>query len=165
MIPDFDLSYLVWAVTILAAIMVVHSREIFHSALFLALMFIGVAGVFLILDAEFLAVIQILIYAGAVIVVVLFAIMLTKRERGADVLGVDLNLFKAISALGFGAVFIGIFLAAKLVFKEQKLYGSPQLISEVLFDKFILHFELIAMLLLGALIAAVFLARREEYES
>jgi NADH-quinone oxidoreductase subunit J len=145
--------------------MVVHVREVFHSALFLALMFTGVAGIFLILDAEFLAVIQLLIYAGAVVVIVLFAIMLTKRERGSDVLGPDLNVFKAISVLGFGAVMVGIFLAGRFTFGNSDLYGSPQLIARVIFERYMVHFELIAILLLGALIVAVFLARGEEYES
>lgn len=64
---------------IIASILVLETREIFHSALFLALMFVCVAGLFILLNAEFLAAIQILIYAGAVIVLILFAIMLTKR--------------------------------------------------------------------------------------
>jgi NADH-quinone oxidoreductase subunit J len=67
-------------ITLLSAISVISSKEIFHSALFLALMLLGVAGLFIMLNAEFLAAIQVLIYAGAIIVLILFAIMLTKRE-------------------------------------------------------------------------------------
>ncbi|MCS4541197.1 MAG: NADH-quinone oxidoreductase subunit J [Euryarchaeota archaeon] len=77
----FDLlAFLVLGLTaIVSSILVLESKEIFHSALYLALMFVCVAGLFILLNAEFLAAIQILIYAGAVIVLILFAIMLTKR--------------------------------------------------------------------------------------
>lgn len=75
------IAFLIIALIILiSAISVIASKEIFHSALYLALMFLGVAALFLTLNAEFLAAIQVLIYAGGVVVLILFAIMLTKRE-------------------------------------------------------------------------------------
>ncbi|MFQ5815533.1 MAG: NADH-quinone oxidoreductase subunit J [Candidatus Hydrothermarchaeaceae archaeon] len=67
------------ALTIASSIMVLEAKEIFHSALYLALMLVSVAGIFILMGAEFLAAIQVLVYAGAVIVLVLFAIMLTRR--------------------------------------------------------------------------------------
>ena len=75
-----ELAFLILSLlSISSSILVLKSKEIVHSALYLALMFICVAGLFILLNAEFLAAIQILIYAGAVIVLILFAIMLTKR--------------------------------------------------------------------------------------
>ena len=68
-------------VTIASAVLVISAKEIFHSALYLATMFLSIAALFVMLNAEFLAAIQILVYAGAVIILILFAIMLTKRER------------------------------------------------------------------------------------
>ncbi len=78
---DLDLLvfFIISFVIIAASIMVLEAEEIFHSALFLALMLVSVAGIFLLLGAEFIAAIQVLVYAGGVVVLVLFAIMLTKR--------------------------------------------------------------------------------------
>lgn len=69
------------ALILLSSLLVVLSKDMVHSALSLALAFVGVAALFILLDAEFLAAIQVLIYAGAVVVLMLFAIMLTKRDR------------------------------------------------------------------------------------
>ena len=79
---DFELiTFLtVGCITLVSAIYVMHCREIIHSVMFLALCFIGVASLYLMLNAEYVAIVQILIYAGAVTVLILFAIMLTKRR-------------------------------------------------------------------------------------
>jgi NADH-quinone oxidoreductase subunit J len=69
------------ALILLSSLFVVLSRDMVHSALSLALAFVGIAALFILLEAEFLAAIQVLIYAGAVVVLMLFAIMLTKRGR------------------------------------------------------------------------------------
>ena len=66
------------SIILLSAILVITVEDIFKSALFLALLFVGTAGMFITLNAEFLAAVQILVYAGAVTIMVLFAIMLTK---------------------------------------------------------------------------------------
>jgi NADH-quinone oxidoreductase subunit J len=68
-------------IILLSSIFVVVSRDMVHSALSLAMAFIGIAALFILLEAEFLAVIQVLIYAGAVVVLMLFAVMLTKRKK------------------------------------------------------------------------------------
>lgn len=74
-------AFLFLAVCALAsALMVVHSREIMHSVVALATCFISVACLYVMLNAEFVAIIQIMVYVGAVVVVILFGIMLTKRE-------------------------------------------------------------------------------------
>lgn len=65
--------------TILSTIMVVQSRKLVHSALYLAGTFIGTAGLFILLEAEFLAWVQILVYVGAVVTLILFTIMLTRK--------------------------------------------------------------------------------------
>ena len=68
-------------IILLSSIFVVVSRDMVHSALSLAMAFIGIAALFILLEAEFLAVIQVLIYAGAVVVLMLFAVMLTERKK------------------------------------------------------------------------------------
>lgn len=79
MYPELITFFAVALVILVSAVLVIFAKEIFHSALYLAVMFLGIAGLFVMLNAEFLAAIQILVYAGAVIVLMLFAIMLTKR--------------------------------------------------------------------------------------
>lgn len=69
-------------VTLVSAVLVISVKEMFHSLLYLTIMFLSIAALFIMLNAEFLAAIQILVYAGAVIVLILFAIMLTRREGG-----------------------------------------------------------------------------------
>jgi len=69
-------------VTLASAVLVISVKEMFHSLLYLTIMFLSIAALFIMLNAEFLAAIQILVYAGAVIVLILFAIMLTRREGG-----------------------------------------------------------------------------------
>ena len=68
------------ASALVSALMVIHAREIVHSVISLATCFISVACLYIMLSAEFVALIQILVYVGAVVVVILFGIMLTKRE-------------------------------------------------------------------------------------
>lgn len=69
------------ALILLSCLSVVLARDMVRAALSLALAFVGVAALFILLEAEFLAAIQVLIYAGAVVVLMLFAVMLTKRRR------------------------------------------------------------------------------------
>lgn len=155
-------AFIAIAFIILASsILVIKAREIVHSALFLALTFVGVAALFITLEAEFLAAIQVLIYAGAVVVLVLFAIMLTRREKGLDYLGTEITWFKGAASLAFLAAILGMILAGRWYAALGTVEGSPQLIGKQLFSYYLLHFELIAILLLAAIIGAIYLARRE----
>jgi len=75
-----DIVFIVISIlTILSTIMVIRSRKLVHSALYLAGTFIGTAGLFLLLEAEFIAWVQILVYVGAVVTLILFTIMLTRK--------------------------------------------------------------------------------------
>jgi NADH:ubiquinone oxidoreductase subunit 6 (subunit J) len=82
MIFDWELFAFVFlaAATLVSALMVIHAKEIMHSVIYLASCFISIAALYIMLSAEFVAIIQILVYVGAVIVVILFGIMLTRRE-------------------------------------------------------------------------------------
>lgn len=78
---DLIVFYIIAIATIVSAGMVVYSSKIVHSVVYLAGSLIGVAALFILLNAEFLGIIQLLIYVGAVIILILFAIMLTKKEE------------------------------------------------------------------------------------
>jgi NADH-quinone oxidoreductase subunit J len=80
-----DISFVVLtAVTIIGAIMALQAKELIYGAIALAISFIGIAGFFALLDAPYLAMLQIAIYVGAVVVLILFTIMLVRRERGEE---------------------------------------------------------------------------------
>ncbi|MFV2040559.1 MAG: NADH-quinone oxidoreductase subunit J, partial [Candidatus Hydrothermarchaeales archaeon] len=76
---DLIVFFIIALVSIFAAVMVMEAEDIFHAALFLALLFAVIAGVYILLLAEFIAAIQLLVYGGAVVVLILFAIVLTNR--------------------------------------------------------------------------------------
>lgn len=148
-------------IIIASSVLVIKSREVVHSALFLALAFVGVAALFITLEAEFLAAIQVLIYAGAVVVLMLFAVMLTKREKGLDYLGTEFTWFKGIASAGFLIAILGIILVGRWYPARGTGEGSTTFIGKQLFSYYTLQFELIAVLLLAAMIGAIYLARRE----
>lgn len=77
---DEIIFWILAAMAIVTVLAMLRSKEITHSVVFLATTFIAIAGMFVLLNAEFLALVQILVYVGAIVVLILFAIMLTKRE-------------------------------------------------------------------------------------
>ena len=97
MIPNI-VFYITATITILSAVMVILTKDIFRAALFLASTFLGVVGMFILLFAEFLAAVQLIIYVGAISVVILFAIMFTK----------DVELGNPFSKFKFIGLFIGL---------------------------------------------------------
>ena len=88
---DFQLLsfYVIGAMILVSALQVLRSKEIIHSVMWLGLAFIGISGLFILLNAEYLAIVQILIYAGAITILILFAVMLTRRGIMNEKGGVD----------------------------------------------------------------------------
>ncbi|MTI79880.1 MAG: NADH-quinone oxidoreductase subunit J [Firmicutes bacterium] len=151
------------ALTILgAALLVVMSKNIVHSVLWLIVVFLGIAGVFLMLGAKFLAAIQILVYAGAVCIMVVFGVMLTQREDMSKSNIFNKRMLTAAPVVGLLLVVSGT-LAFKSVDKAPVNGGSVptntvEAIGELLLSKYVVPFEVAAILLLVALIGAVFLS-------
>ncbi|NOZ76236.1 MAG: short chain dehydrogenase [Euryarchaeota archaeon] len=82
---ELAVFYLLAIVTLVSAVLVITTKDIFRAAISLMLMFVAIAAVYLTLGAEFLAMVQILVYAGAVTILIIFGIMLTKKENsGGD---------------------------------------------------------------------------------
>lgn len=150
-------------VIILSALLVVTLRNIFHSALFLILTLFGVAGIYILLHAEFLAAVQILIYVGAVAVLIIFAIMLTSRLAS-----VRITQSNEQSVIAF--VICAAFLIAGLAALSSTAWNMVDAalplnniftLGKLLMTDFVLPFEVVSVVLLAALIGAVVLARRE----
>lgn len=155
--------YLFAFVIFASALAVVTMRNIFHCALFLILCLSGVAGLYVLLHAEFLAVIQILLYVGAVAVLMIFAIMLTSRLAGRETeLSNELPFIGGFLAFIF-AIISWSFLS-RTFFRTTTAIppeDTTRQIGTLLMTDYVLPFELVSVLLLAALIGAIIIARRE----
>ena len=151
------------AVMVASALRVVTTRDIVHAALYLVIVLAGVAALFLLVGAEFTGITQVLIYIGAVIVLFLFGIMLTRSDFDQDEETDHKRKFPAIlTALLLAAVMIGALVDR---FEDVELDATPQTtaqVSDELFSQYIVPFEAVSVLLLAALIGAIVIARREE---
>lgn len=153
--------FLVAALTLVAGFMTVTLRNVFHAGLALVGTFFGVAGVYLMLEAEFLAVVQVLIYIGAIAVLILFAVMLTRglmRNESSNI-----NKQWAWAALAIVTLFLGMFLVILQVPWVQSgtaVYTDilPYLGTSLL-TTYLLPFEVVSVLLLATLIGAFIIAR------
>lgn len=169
-------AQVIFAVTavimIYGAIRVVTTKNVVHAALWLMIVLGGVGINYVILQAEFVAVTQFLVYLGAILVLFLFGIMLTRAPMGvSDQLDNNLKPVGVVAALGLlaliGYALIETFGADKLTF--QAYQGSPignsngrtQAVSDTLFGQYLLPFEILSVLLLTALIGAIVLARKD----
>jgi len=148
----------------LAAVRVVTTKNIVHAALYLVVVLAGVAAVYILLAAEFTAVVQVLVYIGAIVVLFLFGIMLTRAPIGrtADLdndqrwLGVVVALF----LLGvLGSVLADAFGSAKLT-PDVSVQRSDD-VGTSIFQTYVIPFEVVSVLLLAALVGAVVIARRD----
>jgi NADH:ubiquinone oxidoreductase subunit 6 (subunit J) len=150
-------------VLLAASVGVVLSKNLFHSVLWLALALVATAGLFLSLHAEFLAAAQVLLYAGGVVTLVVFAIMLTERLVGETI--AQMNRGIGWGALAAAAVFVAI--AAVVVPASRQDPGrgaSPTTaaLGEALLTEWALAFEVLGALLVAALLGALYLARAED---
>ncbi|MBN1287232.1 MAG: NADH-quinone oxidoreductase subunit J [Anaerolineae bacterium] len=162
------------AVAILAAIGMLLSENAIHSALFLILNLACVAFFYQMLNAPFMAMVQITVYAGAIMVLFLFVIMLLGAERlrtphgrfawqvpVAFVLAVVFVVTVVVAVLGGGLRDMPPPPAMTEV--EAAAYGGPEQIGEALFTRYVLPFEMVAVLLLASMIGAVVLSREEGF--
>ncbi|MBI4591420.1 MAG: NADH-quinone oxidoreductase subunit J [Candidatus Rokubacteria bacterium] len=151
-------------VLLASGLAVVLSKNLFHSVLYLALALVATAGLFLLLQAEFLAAVQILLYAGGVITIVVFAIVVTERLVGERLVQTNRGIVNG------GLVSLAVLIAIIIFVTRATLPQTPppppadltQAIGRDLLTRFVLPFELLAVLFLAALLGALFFARKEE---
>jgi NADH-quinone oxidoreductase subunit J len=151
-------------VVAIAAIRVVTSTNVVHAALFLVLALAGTAALFLLLSAEFVAWVLVLVYIGAVIVLFLFGIMITRAPTGPDV-EVD-HSRRAPAAMAAFLVFVVTAGSGLTAFGDDpisELGGgtSTEVIGEQLLQRFVIPFEVVSFVLLAALIGGITLARKD----
>lgn len=155
--------YLLAFVIIVAAMLVVTLKNIFHSALFLILTLFAVAGIYILLEAEFLAAVQVLIYVGAVAVLMIFAIMLTSQLTSTSIKQSNENVVIAFFiCAGFLLSSLGSIPGTVWRLVETSLPENNTLaLGKYLMTEYVLPFEVVSILLLAAMIGAIVLARRE----
>jgi NADH:ubiquinone oxidoreductase subunit 6 (subunit J) len=151
-------------VIVAAAVMVVSLKNLFHCALCLIICLSGIAGIYILLHAEFLAAVQLLIYVGAVSILIIFAIMLTSNLASRKIRQINQN---AMAAFFICCLFVGgvLLMLSKTVFRHYSDQSLPDnnaaSIGKLLMTDFMLPFEVVSVLMLAALIGAIVLAREE----
>ena len=155
------------AVMVIAALRLVTTQNVVRAALFLVVVLAGVAGQYVLLAAEFLVAVQIVVYIGAIVVLFLFGIMLTRAPIGRDVdLDNDQKALSAIVALFLLGVLCVVLVQAwgdtKLDFpKDPNLLPRAANLGDAFLGPYVIPFEVVSVLLLAALVGAVAIARRD----
>ncbi len=160
-----EIAFLIMAVIGgIGGLLMVTSRNVVHAALYLVVALASVAGIYLLLAAPFVAFVQVIIYVGAIVVLLLFGIMLTRAPVGRHVL--DNSVRARIGALVIGG---GMF--AMLTVFLVRAFGGERIVNRAgtvtaalgtsIFRNFVLPFEAVSVLLLAALVGAIVLARRD----
>jgi NADH:ubiquinone oxidoreductase subunit 6 (subunit J) len=151
-------------ITLGAAVMVVTSRSLFRSALWLILAFFGIAGIFILLHAEFLAIVQVLVYIGAISTLIIFAIMLSRNA--IDLKGRRFNDQWGIVA-GFAVLLFVVLLAILTRVQWPSTTETVPLdaiarLGEAFVGPYVVPFEVASVLLVVAMIGAIIIARERE---
>ena len=169
------LFYLFGAVAVLASLLVIGQRNPIYSVLLLIAAFGALSGLYVLLDAPFVAVIQIIVYAGAIMVLFLFVVMLLNAPQEETEYDEQRHVLMRPGPMRFGA-FLALVLIVELVWaltqagRETGAFGSGAVsavadVGRVLFTSYAFAFEVTSVLILVAMVGAVVLARRESPSS
>ncbi|MEK9148508.1 MAG: NADH-quinone oxidoreductase subunit J [Candidatus Desantisbacteria bacterium] len=153
--------YILAGMAITSAILVVSLKNLVRAILALASLFLSIAGLYILLSAEFLGLVQILVYIGGVILLFLFLIMLTENLFEKS----QVNLFQRITGIGLVLLLFGIFISILMKQPFQAIPKTDYSIQEIgkhLLTDYLVPFEVVSLLLLVALIGAIVIAKKEE---
>ncbi|MGY3716027.1 NADH-quinone oxidoreductase subunit J [Sutcliffiella cohnii] len=162
---EFLIFLILALVAIAGAVLMLNLTKVVHMVVSLVFTFISIAGIYVLLSAEFVAAAQILIYSGAVTIIILFGIMLTRHNDHSETSSVGRKLLVFVGILGFAAVtYFGIY---NLELGEQATelhVNNTEQIGLAIYAHYVIPFELTSVLLLVALIGAIVLAKRDDEE-
>jgi NADH-quinone oxidoreductase subunit J len=168
---ELVLFYLFASLAVLSAIFVITARNVVHSAVALAVTLLSVAGIFLILRAEFLAGVQVIVYVGGILVLFVFVIMLISIDKAIHERQFNKQWVIALITAGLLIGELGLVLwrgKDALVLAEPRpmesvlgLTGNSQLVGETLYGNYLLPFEIASILLLVAIVGSVALAKKK----
>ncbi len=169
------LFWLLAAISVAASILVLRFQDLFRAALMLVVTFGAMAGLFVLLNAEFLAVVQVLVYIGAIAVLIIFGVLLTQDiQVGNPSNSLRLRL---PALMGSGLVLVALVFviadtqwdlleqtlsADSLAKVEQVLSSTPEWLAGLLLQEWVLAFEAVSLLLLAAIIGAIVLVRERQ---
>ena len=164
MAPDVVAFWTLAVVLVGSALAVVLSTNLFHAVLWLALALTGTAGVFLLLDAEFLAAVQLLLYAGGIVTIVVFAIVVTERLIGERITQTNRRITGGalVAAALAGSVLMAIWRQPLLPVRPEMGGDLTRAVGESVLTRFVLPFELLALLMLAGLMGAIYFARPDD---
>jgi NADH-quinone oxidoreductase subunit J len=158
--------FILAAAAVISAVLMITRRNPVSSALYLVFNFFCIAVLYLLLRAQFVAIIQITVYAGAIMVLFLFVIMLLNLGEGS-LISWKLNLAKSAAVfLGIAILvevfyFVGYFSSSPHISPEAESMGTVEAIGKVLFNDYLFPFEITSFLLLAAIVGAILLAKRK----
>jgi NADH-quinone oxidoreductase subunit J len=161
-----NLFYFLSFFGVICALLVVFSRNAVHSVLYLILTFFAIAGHYILLNAQFLAAVHVIVYAGAIMVLFLYVIMLLNLNQEAEPhKSTVLKFAAAISAGLLLTVFVGSLKGTELMAQQQGPatdVGLVKSLGRLLFTEYLLPFEISSVLLLAAMVGAVMLGKSEQ---
>jgi NADH-quinone oxidoreductase subunit J len=170
MTQDLIIFIILAAIAIISAVSMLLSKNAIYSAIFLVLNFVTIAVIYLLLNAAFIAMVQVTVYAGAIMVLFLFVIMLLGAAQAGK--GKSLQWQPPLAVLLAGLLMLEF---AYVLFSHQRGllegmesvpegFGSPTSIGILLFDRYLIPFEVTSILLLIAMVGAIVLTRNERKE-
>src|SRR4051812_17891852 len=161
-----SIFYFIAFLSILFAVLVISAKNPVHSILYLILTFFTFTIQYVLLNAQFLAIVNFIVYMGAILVLFLYTLMLINLIKDAE--PVKSNMVKIAAVLGGGCLMVVIIAALRqvgiaqpVVLKDPNL-GLVKNLGKVLFNEFLLPFEISSLLLLSAMVGAVLLATRDK---
>ena len=155
--------WVIVGITIGSAFMVVQSKSLLYSAYALLFTFIGVTGLYIFLWADFLAIVQVVVYVGGILVLIIFGIMLTNKITSVNISHTSMQKsVGAVVVIGFiGLLGYVILNTPWLVLSNAEPSDTTSAIGRLLLMDYLLPFEAVSLLLLGALIGATTLSRKD----
>ena len=161
--------YILSAITLGTAFLTVFSKNPIHSAIYLVICFFSVAGHYLLLNAQFLAIVHIIVYSGAIMILFLFTIMLMNLNKENEVHKPRITRLGAIVSFCLVClILIAIFINSKPIAGEYiatgEDYQSINVLGKILLNEYMVPFEFASILLLVAMIGTVLLSKKEKLE-
>lgn len=156
--------YFLSFLAILSALLVVFSKNPVHSVLYLIVTFFAIAGHYLLLSALFLAAVHVIVYAGAIMVLFLYVIMLLNLNEATEPHKSTLLKISAVVSAGLlMVVFVGVLKTSlQMTTHASEAIGTVKNLGRILFNEFLLPFEVSSILLLAAMVGVVMLGKRDE---
>ncbi|MDO3629005.1 NADH-quinone oxidoreductase subunit J [Mucilaginibacter sp. BT774] len=160
-----SIFYFIAFLSILFAVLVISAKNPVHSILYLVLTFFTFTVQYILLNAQFLAIVNFIVYMGAILVLFLYTLMLINLNKDSEPM--KTNMVKIAAVLGGGCLLVVVVAALKVVgVSDPVLVRDPNLglvknLGKVLFDEFLLPFEISSLLLLSAMVGAVLLATKD----